>query len=62
MWSSVGRWRHEFDPELLAVCEESFGDVLREFGYGDVTFDEHYGSMPSVSSKGRIVSVHIKYD
>jgi len=32
---SVGRWRRDLSPALLAVCQESFGDVLRAFGYED---------------------------
>jgi hypothetical protein len=32
---SIGRWRHDLDPALQAVCQESFGDVLEEFGYTD---------------------------
>jgi hypothetical protein len=31
--SSIGRWRYELDPSLQAVCQEAFGDVLKEFGY-----------------------------
>ena len=31
--ASVGRWRTDLDPELCAVCEEAFGDVLDQFGY-----------------------------
>jgi hypothetical protein len=31
--SSIGRWRYELDPSLQAICQEAFGDVLKEFGY-----------------------------
>jgi hypothetical protein len=31
--SSVGRWRHDLDPALQRLCDETFGDVLDEFGY-----------------------------
>jgi sulfotransferase family protein len=31
--ASVGRWRNDLDPSLLACCHEAFGDVLEEFGY-----------------------------
>jgi hypothetical protein len=30
---SIGRWRTELDPSLQRVCEESFGEVLANFGY-----------------------------
>jgi hypothetical protein len=31
--ASIGRWRHDLSPELLAIAEETFGDLLQEFGY-----------------------------
>jgi hypothetical protein len=31
--ASIGRWRHDVPPELLAAIEETFGDLLQEFGY-----------------------------
>ena len=31
--ASIGRWRHDLPPELLAAVEETFGDVLTDFGY-----------------------------
>jgi hypothetical protein len=31
--ASIGRWRTDLPPELLAAVEETFGDLLREFGY-----------------------------
>ena len=31
--ASIGRWRHDLPAELLAVTEETFGDLLQEFGY-----------------------------
>jgi hypothetical protein len=31
--ASIGRWRHNLSPELGAAVEETFGDLLREFGY-----------------------------
>jgi GT2 family glycosyltransferase len=31
--ASVGRWSRELSPELIEVCEESFGDILSAFGY-----------------------------
>jgi Sulfotransferase family len=31
--ASIGRWRHDLPPELLATAEETFGDLLQEFGY-----------------------------
>lgn len=33
--SSIGRWRRELDVSLQAVCWETFGDILTEFGYAD---------------------------
>jgi hypothetical protein len=30
---SIGRWRRDLAPELQAACHETFGDVLKEFGY-----------------------------
>jgi hypothetical protein len=30
---SVGRWRAELGPELLARCEQAFGPALEAFGY-----------------------------
>lgn len=31
--SSIGRWRQELDPSMQAICQESFGEALAEFGY-----------------------------
>lgn len=31
--ASIGRWRHDLPPELRAAVEETFGDLLQEFGY-----------------------------
>jgi hypothetical protein len=31
--ASISRWRHDLPPELLAAVEETFGDLLQEFGY-----------------------------
>ena len=31
--SSVGRWRDDLSPELIAACDEAFGPVLELFGY-----------------------------
>jgi hypothetical protein len=31
--ASIGRWRTDLAPELRAAVEETFGDLLREFGY-----------------------------
>jgi hypothetical protein len=31
--ASIGRWRHDLPPELLAAVEETLGDLLQEFGY-----------------------------
>jgi hypothetical protein len=31
--ASIGRWQHDLPPELLAAVEETFGDLLQEFGY-----------------------------
>jgi hypothetical protein len=30
---SIGRWRRDLNPSLQALCQETFGDVLEEFGY-----------------------------
>ena len=30
---SLGRWRQSLSPELQAVCNEQFADVLEQFGY-----------------------------
>jgi hypothetical protein len=30
---SIARWRRDLSPELKKVCDETFGEVLREFGY-----------------------------
>ena len=30
---SIGRWRRDLSPQLQDVCEQAFGNVLREFGY-----------------------------
>jgi hypothetical protein len=43
---SVGRWRKELSPELLAVCQESFGDVLTAFGYEEQDISVN-GALPS---------------
>jgi hypothetical protein len=32
--SSVGRWHDDLDSFLQEVCEQSFGDLLDQFGYG----------------------------
>jgi hypothetical protein len=31
--ASIGRWRNDLSPELRAAVEETFGDLLQEFGY-----------------------------
>jgi hypothetical protein len=31
--ASIGRWRNDLSPELRVAVEETFGDLLREFGY-----------------------------
>jgi hypothetical protein len=31
--ASIGRWRNDLPSELRAVVEETFGDLLEEFGY-----------------------------
>jgi hypothetical protein len=31
--ASIGRWRRDLPPELLAAIEETFGDLLQEFDY-----------------------------
>jgi hypothetical protein len=31
--ASIGRWRHDLPAELRAATEETFGDLLEEFGY-----------------------------
>jgi hypothetical protein len=31
--ASIGRWRRDLPPELLAAVEETFTDLLQEFGY-----------------------------
>src|SRR5918995_857379 len=31
--ASIGRWRHDLPAELQAAAEETFGDLLEEFGY-----------------------------
>ena len=31
--ASIGRWRTDLSPELRAATEETFGDLLQEFGY-----------------------------
>ena len=46
---SVGRWRHDLSPELQAICEESFGDVLTAFGYHERDVAEG-GVLPSAAS------------
>jgi hypothetical protein len=33
---SIGRWRGNEDERLRAVCEETFADLLDEFGYSEV--------------------------
>jgi hypothetical protein len=30
---SIGRWRHDLDASSQAICQEAFGDILRECGY-----------------------------
>jgi hypothetical protein len=30
---SIGRWRNDLAPDLLALCQQSFGEALAEFGY-----------------------------
>jgi hypothetical protein len=30
---SIGRWRHDLPPGLRGAVEETFGDLLQEFGY-----------------------------
>ena len=37
--TSIGRWRRDLSPELQAVTQEAFGDLLTEFGYGAVDGD-----------------------
>jgi len=37
--ASVGRWRRELQPGLQALCDETFGDVLAEFGYDTAAGD-----------------------
>jgi hypothetical protein len=34
--ASIGRWRHDLPPELRAAVEETFGDLLQEFGYASL--------------------------
>jgi Sulfotransferase family len=34
---SIGRWERELPPSLVTACDEAFGDVLTEFGYGGAT-------------------------
>jgi hypothetical protein len=31
--TSLGRWRSSLSPELQAVANAAFGDVLHQFGY-----------------------------
>jgi hypothetical protein len=31
--ASIGRWRTDLSPELCQAVEETFGDLLRDFGY-----------------------------
>jgi hypothetical protein len=31
--ASIGRWRTDLAPELRVAVEETFGDLLQEFGY-----------------------------
>lgn len=38
--SSVGRWRHELEPEVQGVVQELFRDVLGAFGYADDAGEE----------------------
>jgi len=33
--ASIGRWRQDLSPSLKALCQETFGDLLVQFGYGD---------------------------
>jgi len=30
---SIGRWRRDLPAGLSAVCQQAFGDILKEFGY-----------------------------
>jgi hypothetical protein len=34
--ASIGRWRREHDHSLQAVCQETFEDLLGEFGYSEM--------------------------
>jgi hypothetical protein len=45
--ASVGRWRFDLDPSLQACCQETFGDVLEQFGYPEAGFvpEGHTGSL-----------------
>jgi hypothetical protein len=31
--SSIGRWKQDLNASMQAVCQESFGELLEEFGY-----------------------------
>jgi hypothetical protein len=31
--ASIGRWKRDLSPSVLAACEESFGEALATFGY-----------------------------
>jgi hypothetical protein len=31
--ASIGRWRHDLSPALRSAVEETFGELLQEFGY-----------------------------
>jgi hypothetical protein len=33
--ASIGRYAQDLTPDLIRACEESFGDLNRELGYGD---------------------------
>lgn len=35
--ASVGRWRHDLEPASQLLCEQVFGDLLREFGYQELS-------------------------
>ena len=31
--ASIGRWQHDLPPDLRALVEETYGDLLHDFGY-----------------------------
>jgi sulfotransferase family protein len=33
--SSIGRWRRELNPQLRKLCNDTFSDLLRDFGYSE---------------------------